>query len=158
MNKSNSLLKIKFDNFISSLKDILIPGFEVIDHMMKIKNAALEKEKYDLLLKMVPDPWTIKKCGEDSKHVFLNIYNDIAEIIDDYVITGYISKEDLKKLNDFKEMAIYLIKIRINEILNSNEKVDNIENGLYKCLTISIINPSAQKLKLLIEKLKWNDI
>mgnify|MGYP007106268965 CR=1 FL=1 len=46
----------------------------------------------------------------------------------------------------------------IRSVSMYQEYSDNIENGLYKCLTISIINPSAQKLKLLIEKLKWNDI
>ncbi|MBN1046188.1 hypothetical protein DVW08_12630 [Clostridium botulinum] len=109
-----------------------------------IKNIAITEEQNTKIEGIIPKPWYLGKCPDDGKPA---IYNEIAEIIDNYV-GGFIpglKPENTSCLRNYKEISSRLIEKRLNEISKS---ISDIKKEQY--IYLPVIGTTNQRLNQII--------
>lgn len=114
---------MKFDELVNLVAEIIDLNSNNINEFREcIKGIEFkyENQKKSLEAKL-SDPWYLDICPDDNKFA---IYNEIAEIIDNYVIIGEaLDEEKISKIKSNELIFKRLINKRSEEVLESERKI-----------------------------------
>ena len=103
---------MEFKDIIKKVKKTEYLGhFDVLDHRECIKNLVIFESEADNLEKNIPEPWFVRKkefqrAKDDSPIlVKINIFNKVADAIDDMVMYDNINEKDIELLNEYPEIT-----------------------------------------------------
>ena len=109
--------------------------FDTIEQREAIKNLVIFASEADNLEKDIPKPWMVKRkqfdrAKDDSPTlVKINIYNEVADAIDDMVAFDNITDEHIELLKNYPEHTERLLKAKYDALNKSISKVKEDKKG-----------------------------
>lgn len=126
--------------------------FDIIEHREAIKNLVIFESEANNLEQDIPKPWKVKrKQFERAKDeaptlVKINIYNEVADAIDDMVAYDNITEEYIELLNRYPDHTERLMKAKKESLNKSITKVKEDKKGK--------IIPIMDKAKACLEEIE----
>lgn len=125
-----------FDTIIKKAKKTEYLGhFDVIEQRECIKNLVIFESEVDNLEQDIPEPWFVRKKKFERANdgapslVKINIFNRVADAIDDMVMYDNIKNEDIELLKKYPEIARRIMKRKYKDLDKSINKIKEDKKG-----------------------------
>lgn len=125
-----------FNTIIKKAKSTEYLGhFDIIEQREAIKNLVIFESEADNLEKDIPKPWIVKRRHFDRAKdgaptlVKINIYNEVADAIDDMVAYDEIKEEYIELLKTYPEDTKRLMLAKYEALNKSINKVKEDKKG-----------------------------
>lgn len=109
--------------------------FDIIEHREAIKNLVIFENEADNLEQEIPKPWMVKRKHFDRAKddaptlVKINIYNEVADAIDDMVAYDNITEKYMELLKKYPEHTKRLMNAKYEDLNKSISKVKEDKKG-----------------------------
>ncbi|MFR1707480.1 MAG: hypothetical protein ACLSV2_01135 [Clostridium sp.] len=127
---------MEFNDIIKKVKKTEYLGyFDVIDHRECIKNLVIFESEADKLEKDIPEPWFVRKKEFDRAKdnsltlVKINIFNRVADAIDDMVAYDNINENDIELLKKYPEITKRIMERKYADLDKSISKIKEDKKG-----------------------------
>jgi len=127
---------MEFKDIIKKVKKTEYLGrFDVIEHRECVKNLVIFESEADNLEKDIPEPWFIRKkkfdrVKDDSPTlVKINIFNGVADAIEDMVMYDNINEKDIELLKKYPEITRRIIDRKYEDLDKSINKIKEDKKG-----------------------------
>jgi hypothetical protein len=127
---------MEFKDIIKKVKKTEYLGrFDVLDHRECIKNLVIFESEANNLEKNIPEPWFVRKkefhrAKDDSPIlVKINIFNKVADAIDDMVMYDNINEKDIELLNEYPEITKRIMERKYADLDKSISKIKEDKKG-----------------------------
>ena len=123
--------------------------FDIIEHREAIKNLVIFESEADNLEQDIQKPWKVKRKQFDRAKdeaptlVKINIYNEVADAIDDMVAYDNITEDYINLLKTYPEHTERLMKEKYEALNKSISKIKEDKKGKI----IPIMNKAKQCLE-----------
>ncbi|GAA0776164.1 hypothetical protein [Clostridium subterminale] len=127
---------MEFKDIIKKVKKTEYLGyFDVIEHRECIKNLVIFESEADKLEKDIPEPWFVRKkefnrAKDDSPTlVKINIFNRVADAINDMVMYDNINESDVELLKEYPDITKRIIERKYEDLDKSISKIKEDKKG-----------------------------
>ncbi|WP_346930760.1 hypothetical protein [Clostridium sp.] len=127
---------MEFKDIIKKVKKTEYLGyFDVIEHRECIKNLVIFESEADKLEKDIPEPWFVRKkefdrAKDDSPTlVKINIFNRVADAINDMVMYDSINERDIELLKEYPDITKRIIERKYEDLDKSISKIKEDKKG-----------------------------
>lgn len=109
--------------------------FDIIEQREAIKNLVIFESEADNLEQDIPKPWKVKRKHFDRAKdeaptlVKINIYNEVADAIDDMIAYDSITDEYIEMLKTYPDHTERLLKAKYDGLNKSISKVKEDKKG-----------------------------
>ncbi|HBA02955.1 MAG TPA: hypothetical protein DCW51_02730 [Clostridium sp.] len=127
---------MEFKEIIKRVKKTEYLGyFDVIEHRECIKNLVIFESEADNLEKDIPEPWFVRKkefdrAKDDSPTLIkINIYNRVADAINDMVMYDNINESDIELLKEYPDITKRIMERKYEDLDKSISKIKEDKKG-----------------------------
>lgn len=125
-----------FDTIIKKAKKTEYLGhFDVIEQRECIKNLVIFESEVHDLEQDIPEPWFVRKKNFDRANdgapalAKINIFNRVADAIDDMVMYDNIKDEDIELLKKYPEITKRIMERKNRDLDKSINKIKEDKKG-----------------------------